>query len=113
VLRNGVINLTFTRAFGIAEDFEWEELIKVVERVATSQQPDSVTWILEKSGEFSTSSLYKFSTSSLYKEITFPGMENKWMLNIWQADLPLKIIFFLWKVCNDKIQFAEQLRKRN
>jgi hypothetical protein len=105
VLRNGVINLTFTRAFGIAEDFEWEELIKVVERVATSQQPDSVTWILEKSGEF--------STSSLYKEITFPGMENKWMLNIWQADLPLKIIFFLWQVCNDKIQFAEQLRKRN
>jgi hypothetical protein len=66
VLRNGGINLTFRRAFGGAEDVEWEELIKVVERVTTSQQPDSVTWVLEKSGNF--------STFSLYKEITFPGM---------------------------------------
>jgi hypothetical protein len=87
VLRNGGINLTFRRPFGGAEDVEWEELIKVVERVATSQQPDSVTWILEKSRNF--------STSSLYKEITFPGMENKWMLNIWHAGLPLKIKIFL------------------
>jgi hypothetical protein len=35
------------------------------------------------------------------------------MLNIWQAGLPLKIKIFLWRVCNDKIQSAEQLRKRN
>jgi hypothetical protein len=43
VLRNGDINLTFRRAFGGTENLEWEELIKVVERVTTSQQPDSVT----------------------------------------------------------------------
>jgi hypothetical protein len=40
-------------------------------------------------------------------------MENRWMLNIWQAGLPLKIKIFLWQVCNDKIQSAEQLRMRN
>jgi hypothetical protein len=45
VLRNGDINLTFRRAFGGTENAEWEELIKVVERVTTSQQPDSVTWV--------------------------------------------------------------------
>jgi hypothetical protein len=27
--------------------------------------------------------------------------------------LPLKIKIFLWQICNDKIQSAEQLRKRN
>jgi hypothetical protein len=40
-------------------------------------------------------------------------MENRWMLNIWQAGLPFKIKIFLWQVCNDKIQSAEQLRMRN
>jgi hypothetical protein len=33
----------------------------------------------EKSGDF--------STASLYKELTFPGIENKWMWNIWKASL--------------------------
>jgi hypothetical protein len=38
---------------------------------------------------------------------------NNRMLNIWKAALPLKIKIFLWQICNDKIQTAEQLRKRN
>lgn len=32
---------------------------------------------------------------------------------VWKAKLPLKIRIFLWQVCNDKIQSAEQLKKRN
>jgi hypothetical protein len=35
------------------------------------------------------------------------------MMNIWKAKIPLKIKIFLWQVCNDKIQSAEQLKKRN
>jgi hypothetical protein len=105
VLKNGEINLTFRRGFREAEYTEWEELRELVEGVFISQQPDSVRWIYEKSGDF--------STASLYQEFTFPGMENKWMWNIWKACLPLKIKIFLWQVCNDKIQSAEQLRKRN
>jgi hypothetical protein len=54
-------NLTFRRAFGEAEELEWE----TVERVNLSQQIDSVSWIFEKFGEF--------STATLYKELTFPG----------------------------------------
>jgi hypothetical protein len=35
------------------------------------------------------------------------------MMNIWRARLPLKIKIFLWQVCNDKVQSAEQLKKKN
>lgn len=37
----------------------------------------------------------------------------KWMMKIWQANVSLKIKIFTWQVCNDKIQSAEQLVKRN
>jgi hypothetical protein len=105
VLRDGGINLTFRRNFGDVEDQEWEDLQMLLEGVVLSQETDSAKWCLEKSGEF--------STSSLYNALTFPGMDNKWMRNIWAACLPLKIKMFLWQVCNDKVQSAEQLAKKN
>lgn len=64
-----------------------------------------MTWALKRSGIF--------STASLYRELQFPGMKNDFMMDIWEAKLPLKIRIFLWQVCNDKIQSAEQLVKRN
>lgn len=67
-------------------------------------QKNSVSWALERSGDF--------TTVSLYRELTFPGVTNRWMMLIWEAKLPLKIKIFLWLVCNDKIQSAEQLVKR-
>jgi hypothetical protein len=100
----GDINLTFRRTFREMEKREWDELISLLEGVNLSQCPDSGRWCLDKSGNF--------STSSLYKPLTYPGMENKWMNSIWGAGLPMKIKMFLWQVCNDKIQSAEQLRKK-
>jgi hypothetical protein len=44
-----------------------------------------------------------YTIKSLYTEIFFPGFENKWMMCIWTARIPLKIKIFLWQVCNDKI----------
>jgi hypothetical protein len=105
VMRGGKINLTFRRGFGAVEENEWGELVDLAERVNITQQLDSVCWNLESSG--------KFTTASLYKELTFPGVSNTWMLNIWTATLPLKIKIFLWQICNDKLQTAEQLGKRN
>jgi hypothetical protein len=32
---------------------------------------------------------------------------------LWKTKVPLKIKIFLWRVINDKIQSAEQLKKRN
>ena len=36
----------------------------------------------------------KFTIASLYKELTFPGVENREIMSIWRARLPLKTDFF-------------------
>jgi hypothetical protein len=40
-------------------------------------------------------------------------MVNKWLMRIWDTKLPRKIRIFLRQVYNDKIQSAEQLKRRN
>jgi hypothetical protein len=35
------------------------------------------------------------------------------MWEVWGAKLPLKIKVFLWQMYNDRLQTAEQLKKRN
>jgi hypothetical protein len=105
VLRDGNLNMTFRRNFEAAQGVEWADLTALIEGISLSQLPDFVRWIFEKSGQF--------STASLYRELVFPGVVNKWMMSIWRASLPLKIKIFLWQICNDKIQSAEQLKKKN
>jgi hypothetical protein len=65
VLRDGGLNLTFRRNFRPSHTIEWEDLVVLVEGVSLSQTPDTVKWILEKSG--------LFSTASLYRELMFLG----------------------------------------
>jgi hypothetical protein len=101
----GDVNLTFRRNFGEEEELEWEALLDLMEGTISSHDTDTVAWGLEKSGEF--------TTSSLYREILFPGVSTKHMLDLWGASLPLKIKIFLWQVYNDKIKSAEQLKLRN
>jgi hypothetical protein len=99
------VNLTFRRNFGEVEENEWENLLMLMEVVSLSQEPDTVRWCLERSSVF--------TTSALYNALTFPGVPNRWMISIWIAKIPLKIKINLWQVCNDKIQSAEQLAKKN
>jgi hypothetical protein len=98
-------DLTFRRNFGVKEAAEFSDLMELINSVTLSETRDSVQWVLEKSGAF--------STSSLYNELTFTGFSNRWLMNVWKTKVPLKIRIFLWKVINDKIQSAEQLKKRN
>jgi hypothetical protein len=97
--------LTFRRNFGVREAAEFSELSELINSVTLSETRDSVQWVLEKSGAF--------STSSLYNEITFTGFSNRGLMNVWKTKVPLKIRIFLWQVINDKIRSAEQLKKRN
>jgi hypothetical protein len=83
VLRDRGLNLTFRRNFRMSHATEWEDLVVLVEGISLSQTPDTVKWILEKSG--------LFSTASLCRELMFPGVVNKWMMCIWRAKLPLKV----------------------
>jgi hypothetical protein len=76
-LGTGEVDLTFRRNFGGMEEIEWEGLLRRVEDVVISHSPDSVTWVLERSG--------LFTTSSLYRELQFPGVTNRYMMDIWEA----------------------------
>lgn len=105
VLKEEEINLTFRRVFGPVELEEWNQFLNDLRGVNLSEEPDTVRWVLERKGHF--------TTASLYREITFPGYENKEIMSIWRAKLPLKIKFFLWSIYSDCLPTAEQLVKRN
>jgi hypothetical protein len=102
----GELALPFRRNLGDREDLELAELSDIVANVSLSNSIDSVKWLLERSGSFST---------FLYNEPTFTGFSNRWLLVVclWKTKMPLKNKIFLWQVINDKIQSIEQLKKRN
>jgi hypothetical protein len=102
----GGVNLSCRRRFGVTEELEWETLTQLVEGVVLNEDVGTVSWVFEKFGEF--------TTMSLYRELLFQEWLNRWMTSIWKANLALKINKKnLWQVCNDKLQSAEQLKKRN
>jgi hypothetical protein len=65
VCYQGDLVLTFRRNFGCREDQELVELTELVAGVSFSENKDTVKWVLEKSG--------RFTTSSMYKNLTFIG----------------------------------------
>jgi hypothetical protein len=52
----GVIFLS-ERSFGEQECREWEDLLQRREEVVLNTTPDTVTWVLERSGKFTTASI--------------------------------------------------------
>ena len=101
LIENNVRQIDFRRNFGETKFAEWEELTELVENVVLSEAQDRLHWILEKSG--------KFTTSSLYKHIMNTGVRDVHMLLIWKAKIPLKIKIFRWQIDRDRIQSAVQL----
>ena len=53
-------NLDLRRRLGIDEVAEWNELQEELELIVFSEEDDTVIWALERSGKFSTKSLYRF-----------------------------------------------------
>jgi hypothetical protein len=105
VCNQGNVLLSFKRNLGEREELELAELSDLLEGVQLSKSKDSVKWIFERFGIF--------STSSLYNELTFTGFPIKWLLCLWKTKIPLKIRIFLRQVINDKIRSAKQLKIRN
>ncbi|OEL17990.1 hypothetical protein BAE44_0020989, partial [Dichanthelium oligosanthes] len=60
---------------------------------------------LERSGKYTTKSLYEFMTHS--------GVVDALMVEIWKCKVPLKIQIFMWIVFHDKIQPAVPWKRRN
>jgi hypothetical protein len=81
-------NLSYRRRFGETEIKEWEELMTKLEEVNLTNSDDRVCWKLERSGKYSTRSMYRF--------ITFARVIDVQMMEIWNAKIPLKVQIFLW-----------------
>jgi len=97
--------LDYIRNFGDKEIEEWLEMRGKLEGVVLTEGADKVVWKLEKSGKFTTRSVYKF--------ITFGGVIDLRMMEIWRAKISLKLKIFLWMAWHDRIQTAQQLKRRN
>jgi hypothetical protein len=98
-------SLSYRRKFGEVEMEEWKVLMSLLENVRLDDSRDMVCWKLERSGKFSTRSMYRF--------ITFAGVIDVEMMEIWSAKIPLKVKIFLWMAWHDRIQTVQQLRRRN
>jgi hypothetical protein len=76
----------------------------LLNEVQLSNGTDVVRWALEKSG--------KYTTSSLYKAMTFGGVTDTGAMLIWKSPIPLKVKIFFWMAIHDRIQCGVQLKKK-
>jgi hypothetical protein len=52
--------LKFKRSFGVEGNVQWEEMLDLVRPTVLNSEPDKVTWTFEKSGVYTTKSMYGF-----------------------------------------------------
>ncbi|BAH92500.1 Os04g0177400, partial [Oryza sativa Japonica Group] len=100
----GIEGLSFRRSFGPREMDEWEELRVIIENISTSQTYDTLRWALKDNKTF--------TTQSLYRVLTFRGMIDTQLQQLWSAPCPLKIKHFIWLGLRDRIQASANLAKK-
>jgi hypothetical protein len=95
----------FRRTLSSGEFEEWESLLRLLQQVCLNDDCiDSVIWVLDKKGQFSTKSLYRFLSNR--------GFPSRIAGVIWKSRVLTKIKFFLWQVFNNKLQVGKTLIKR-
>jgi hypothetical protein len=82
----------------------WRELLDRLKEVQLTEE-DKVTWALEKDGIC--------TTKSLYRHVAFGGVISRRMKEVWKTKVPLKVRIFICQMFHDKLQYAEQLTRRN
>ena len=65
---------------------------------------DKPIWALEKSGKYTTKSMYRF--------FTFRGELDKRMSKLWKSKLPLKLKIFMWLTLQGRIQTGVALKRK-
>jgi len=103
--KNGRWFLKFRRALGHQDLVVWEALMDLLEEVHLNNSHDVVKWALEKSGTFTTKSMYRW--------LSHRGVINKRLQHIWQSRLPMKLKVFLWQISHNRLQTGVVLKKRN
>ena len=102
---NGEWDIGFKRPFGQAELSEWESLMSMLEGAQLSHHIDQVIWRLEKSGDYTTKSMYRL--------LSFSGLNNRTVKKLWKNRMPLKLKIFLWLAFQDRLQSGATLKKRH
>ena len=80
----------------------WFKLMDGCCHVQLSSEPDKVSWVLTKSGEFSVKSLYQYLCA---KRVNFPYCV------LWKLKLPLRVKV-IWLVVKNRILTRDNLRKK-
>jgi hypothetical protein len=59
--------------------------------VKLNDAQDKMTWALEKSGKYTTKSMYRF--------LLHRGVVNTRMRRLWKNKMPMKVKVFMWLAC--------------
>jgi hypothetical protein len=77
--------IRFRRQFGLAEEVEWDNLIKEIQGVVPSEEEDCISWSSEASGAYSAKSMYAWL--SLLAAVTY-------FKEVWHLRIPPRIKIF-------------------
>jgi hypothetical protein len=83
---------------------EWSGLQTLLEDVSLNEEEDVVKWELEKSGKFSTKSLYLYMLNL--------GVTDGRMIEMWKTNYPPETEKLLWLCFRGQIQSVSQLALR-
>lgn len=90
--------------FGPAEAINWFNMRRIIEGTLVAEVDNVVSWALEASGQFSTSSAYRALCQ---------GSVTEHFKGIWRVPLPFKIKIFLWQLISTHVCFVARRRTLN
>jgi hypothetical protein len=95
--------MDFRRTLTQGEAIQWEALVRQLKEVRLNEGRDKMTWELEKTGVYSTKSMYRW--------LLHRGVSNGRMKKLWKSKLPMKLKMFMWLVSQDRIQSGVNLKR--
>jgi hypothetical protein len=78
------------------EAYQWDALLGALQDSHINKSNDFVSWVLEKSGRYTTKSMYRYI---LHREVL-----NIRMRKMWKSKLPMKLKIFMWLVFQGRVQ---------
>ena len=96
--------IPFCRPLGACDIPVWEALMDRLDSVHLFAATDTPVWELEKSGKYSTKSMYQF--------LSHRGVINKRLKKLWACRLPMKLKVFLWLAVHGRLQTGAALKQK-
>lgn len=79
--------MEFRRTLSIEEANQWEELVNKIRDIEITEEADTMVWALEKSGQY--------TTRSMYRMMTHRGVINYRLRKVWGCKMSMKLKIFL------------------